>query len=812
MLRLLTILICLLPAWSPAPAQGGPYPPVNHPRDRHYDVLNYRLTLDADLVTKTVSGEAEITLVPIVPMLDVVRLDAAVMTVSRVKVDGAPAEFSHAGDTLSVPLGKLRTPADTLTVTVAYSVTDPPKGLYFSGPDESEPDKPYQLYSQGESMENHFWIPCYDFPNDKATSEMIVTVKTGFTAISNGRFLGAKKDLTGEHTTFHWKESLPHVSYLISLVVGEYELVADEWRGKPIMNYVYKSNAADAPRSFEKTPAMMDFFSDLTGYPYPWEKYGHAIVQDFIYGGQENVTISTLTDNTIHDSRAHLDRNSDGLVAHELAHQWFGDLVSFRDWSEAWLSEGFATYLTLLSEGHDKGEEEFSYQLKQTQDNVVNADVGDRRRPTVTKRYVSPENLFDNRIYGKGACVLNMLRKTVGDGPFLKSLRRYVSEYAFTSVETNQFRLVTEEVTGMNLDWFFDQWVYGAGYPKFDVSTRWDQALRAVTVRVAQTQETDSLTGVFRTPVEIQVWVNGNPESYTEMITDTVHEFSFPAYQEPQLVIFDRGSDLLKTAVFPKGTDQWIYQLSHAADVADRVAAVSELRWTVDTPAVKAALTEAMIGDRYWGVRYEAALALADSKSSRPETEMNAAYGDRDARVRGAVMRALGNFGGEEAVRTLRHAFESDSSYRVIANALAALVKCDSVNSRTLCIDGLTRSGVDDEVRNAALRGLATYTRVEGTIDTLTAYSRPGKPRNLRVLAVSLLARHREDDDVMEYLIGLLDDRSFHVRRAVIDNLGRSGYEDALTPLRRRLVEEPNTRLQQAIREAIDRLEKTIND
>jgi len=810
MFRWSVLPFCLFILCS-VPAAGRQYPPLNHPRDRNYDVLNYRLTVSVDLETKTLAGDAEITLVPIPPLLDAVALDAVGFTVSRVKVNGVQGEYSHPGDTLLVPLGKPYGPADTLTITVSYSVTDPPKGLYFSGPDASDPDKPWQLYSQGESQENRYWIPCYDFPNDKATSEMIVTVKSGLTAISNGAFLGAEKDLTGARTTYHWKESLPHVSYLISLVVGEYTLVADEWRGKPIMNYVYRDNAADAPRSFEKTPSMMDFFSELTGYPYPWEKYGHAIVQDFIYGGQENVSISTLTDYTIHDSRAHLDRNSDGLVAHELAHQWFGDLVSVRDWSELWLSEGFATYLTLLSEGHDKGADEFSYQLKQTQDNVVSSDVGERRRPTVTKRYFSPDNLFDNRIYGKGACVLNMLRRTVGDELFLKSLRKYVSEYAFRSVETNQLRIAFEDVSGVNLDWFFDQWVYGAGYPKFDVSTRWDQALRAVTVRVAQVQETDSLTGIFRTPVEIEVWVNGNPASYTEMITDTVNEFTFPAYQEPQLVIFDRGSNLLKSAVVHKGTGEWIYQLAHAADASDRVAAIAELRWTVDTPAVKSALASAMIGDRFWGVRYEAALALADAKLS-PPPELAAAYGDRDARVRGAVVRALGNFGGEEAIRTLRHAYESDSSYTVIANALAALVKCDSAASRTLCIEALRRENVDDAVRHAALRGLASYRREPGTLDTLLAYTGRERPRDMRVLAVALLAKHRDDDDVMDALVGLLDDPSFHVRRAVIENLGRSGYQDALPPLRRRLVEEPNDRLQQAIREAIRNLETTKDD
>ncbi len=804
-LRVYLASIALLSIGTAAPARD--IPPLHRPRDRQYDVLDYRLTVEVDLRKKTVEGEAEITLVPIQPLFDAVRLDAAEMTISRVRVDGTGREYFHRGDTLEIPLGRPYAVTETLTVRVSYSVTSPTRGLYFSGPDESDPDKPWQLYSQGESEQNHYWFPCYDFPNDKATSEMIVTVESAFTAISNGRLVGIQKDATGAKTTYHWKESLPHVSYLVSIVVGEYRLVEDQWRGKPIMNYVYASNVRDAMRSFEKTPAMMDLFSDITGYPYPWEKYGHAIVQDFIFAGQENVSISTLTDGTIHDASAHLDRNSDGLVAHELAHQWFGNLVSFRDWSEVWLSEGFATYLTLLSEGNDKGRDEYSYQLKQTQDNVAASDVGDRRRPTVTKRYVHPDNLFDNRIYGKGACVLHMLRKTVGDELFLKGLRKYVAEYAFRSAETNQFRLVMEEATGYNLDWFFDQWIYGAGYPRFEISQRWDAALRSVIVTVKQTQTPDSLTGIFTTPVDIQVWMGDAPETYTEMITDSVHEFSYSAYREPKLVIFDKGSNILKDATFRKPAEQWIGQLLHAEDAADRVAAVSELRWTVDTPSVKSALLDALIHDRFWGVRYEAALALADSKVPIGD-ELGPAYGDRDARVRGAVIRALGNFRGELIVKTLRHAFDSDSSYVVAANAIRGLVKSDSAGSMGICFEGLKRDSHDDAVRTSALRWLATYANVPGILGTVRSYTARGRERNLRVLAVSLLAKHWPTEDVLEHIAGLLEDPVFHVRRAAIEALGNAGHEDSLEPLRRRLATEPNPRLLQAIRETIQKIEE----
>ncbi len=801
--RTLLATLFLLPSATIA----GDVPPLHRPRDREYDVLNYRLTLEADLRAKTLRGEAEITLVPIAEFFDAVRLDAAEMAVSRVRVGGTGVAFSHRGDTLEVGLGRFYASTETLTVSVTYSVTSPSKGLYFSGPDESDPDRPWQLYSQGEPEENRYWFPCYDFPNDRATSETIVTVESPFTAISNGRLIGSVKDATGSKTTWHWKTELPHVSYLVSIVVGEYTLVEDSWRGKPIMNYVYRSNAHDAPRSFSKTPAMMDLFSDVTGHPYPWEKYGHAIVQDFIFAGQENVSISTLTDGTIHDARAHLDRNSDQLVAHELAHQWFGDLVSFRDWSEAWLSEGFATYLTLLSEGNDKGADEYSYQLRQTQENVASSDVGDRRRPTVTKRYAAPGSLFDNRIYGKGACVLHMLRKTLGDEPFLRGLRSYVSQYAWRSAETNQFRLAMEEATGRNLDWFFDQWIYGAGYPNFEVGQRWDAATRSVIVSVRQTQKPDSLTGIFTTPVDILVWVGDEPETFTEMITDSVHEFAYPAYREPKLVIFDKGSNVLKSATFRKPAEQWIRQLADAEHAADRVAAVAELRWTVDTPAVRTALIGALLHDRFWGVRYEAALALADAKAGIGDS-LVPAYGDRDARVRSAVVRALGNFRGDLVARTIRHAFEVDSSYSVAANAIRSIVKADSANGIGICFEGLRRDSHDDAVRTSALRWLATYSTVPGIRDTIRSYTERGRARNMRVLAISLLARHWPDDDQLEYIAGLTEDPVFHVRRAAVEALGNAGDEDSIEPLRRRLAVESNDRLVAAIREAIQKIEE----
>ncbi len=798
-------LLCTTLFAQPAP------PPRHLTRERSYHVVHYKLILSIDTRKKTCQGDAVITLTPLRPQFDAVLFDAADLQVSRVTLDDKPLVSSISGDTLSISLSKPYTFTDTLTLDIKYSVVDPKKGLYFIQPDSGNPRGQWQAWTQGEAEDNHYWFPCYDYPNDLSTSETIVTVDDQLTAVSNGSLLEKTLDKKHHTATFHWLESKPHVSYLISLAVAQYVNVEDSAGSLPIENYVYPHEEDDAVRSFGNTSSMIEYFSKKINFPFPWEKYGHALVENFMFSGEENVSISTITDHTIHDARADLDYSSDPLVAHELAHQWWGDLVSFRDWSHAWLSEGFATFFEMAYEEHAHGHDVGAKVLHDAQQLVVNSDRFDSRRPTVCDRYNNPMELFDNRIYQKGACVLHMLRYVLGEELFWKSLDYYVHKFAFHNAETNDLKVAIEEATGYNLQWFFDEWLYHAGYPEFFVQTSWDKSTQSVFVTVKQQQKIDSLTPVFRTPVDIEVWVHDVPQTYRVEITQREERFSFPAYQQPQLVIFDKGGQLLKREVFQKSLDEWLYQLQHAEEGMDRLAALEELQWVVDSSRVRMAVEKGALEDYFPEVRRDATWALGDVKSTDETDNLIKAYGDRESGVRVASVTSLGKHRGEKVVSTLTHAFERDSSYVVAAAALRSLVLADSVHRREYLSKALLRDSYNEGIRSAALQCFAEIGDREA-IDTIIAYTHPGHRRDLRIQAIrSLGSLWNGRDDILQYIFRYLKDPSYFVRRSTVDVMARIGNAEVLHRLKEFSTEETDPRLVKVVREAIQRVEDALN-
>jgi aminopeptidase N len=638
---------------------------------------------------------------------------------------------------------------------------------------------------------------------------MIVTVDENWTAISNGKLLDVKHDAKNRTKTFHWYEGLPHVSYLTSLVAGEYVEVKDSWKKVPLSYFVYKFQKNDAMRSFEKTSKAMDFFSQKIGYEYPWEKYSQTVVQDYIWGGEENVSATTLTDNTIHDARAHLDYSSDGLVAHELAHQWWGDLLTTKDWSHTWLNEGFASYFDVLFQEYDKGRDVALKSIYDSQRDLVNTDFGDRRRPTVNPNFVSPQELFNNRIYGKGACILHMLRYILGDDLYWKAINHYVHKFAHQPVETNDFKVAIEEATGYNLYWFFDEWAYKPGYPEFNVTSVWDQESHTVNLKVRQVQPVDSLTGIFTTPMDIEVWVHNEPVTYRVTISREEEEFSFPAYQQPQLVLFDKGSTILKKVKFDKPIDEWVFQLQNAKDGVDRIIAVDELRWFADSSVATQALSKAAVNDAFPEVRREAVWALGDAKRTDVSRTLLTAYGDREAKVRAASVTAMKNAKKDTVFATLKYAFEKDSSYAVATAALMSLVKIDSLNAKKYCAAALQRDSYREGLRVAAVRSLADVGDEEAFTMVKTASSY-GSPRNVRLEALGQLSRKwKQREDVVPYFISLLHDASVPVRRYVIGTLGELGSAQAIAPLEKAAEGEKESKLVKAARDAVLKIQQS---
>ena len=501
-------LICAVA--TPVTAQSNAERMANdaYTRSHDYDLIHQRIELSAfDWDSTTFDGTVATTLVALRPALDSVILDAGhLLTIRRVTArDGAPLRFSTTGDTLVVfpaaPVGF----HDTLTFTVVYDgKVQNGRGLTFIQ-SEGRPDRPQQIWSQGEAHDNHLWFPTYDFPNDKMSWEMVVTIPTTYTAVSNGALVSDRTAADGAHT-MTWREDRPSATYLVSLVVAPLAKIHDSWNQVPVDYYVYHADSTRAWRLFHQTVNMIDVYSRLTGVPYPWAKYAQTTVADF-FGGMENVSATTLVD-WLPDARAYADRPWYEwiLIPHELSHQWFGDDVTTENWANMWLNEGFAEFMPgqywLETLGPQASEE---YYLDEY-DDFMRID-GRRRMPLAS--------LGSNNIYPKGALVLEMLKDYLGPQRFWASVHTYLERHAFDNATTDDLRQAVLDATGENLDWFWDEWIYQAGYPEFTVTSDYDAAARALTLHVAQTQmdtATADSTGlryttpdIFRMPATVRV-------------------------------------------------------------------------------------------------------------------------------------------------------------------------------------------------------------------------------------------------------------------------------------------------------------------
>ena len=450
--------------------------------DRPFKIEHILLELTVDPQARTLFGVVTHRIQVIAPRQKFLILDQIGLEIEDVQLGGQSIDFQSQGDQLIIPLEKslgfeLQV-GKVFEFSVRYYLQNPKRGIYFTGPDSDYPDKPYQVWTQGQDEDSRYWFPTLDYPNQKATSEMIATVPYGFTAVSNGALLSKKEVPQGMR--FHYRLGIPHVTYLITLVVAE--LV--EWtdlgpQNLKVQYFVPLGREEDGKRAFSKTPQMIQVFEEKTGVPYPYEKYSQVAVQDFIFGGMENTSATTQTDLTLHDERAHLDFSSDPLVAHELAHQWFGDLLTCRDWSHGWLNEGFATFMERVWIENDSspngGQDEAKYYSYQDLKQYLWEDQNRYRRPIVCNTYMEPIDLFDSHLYKKGGLVLHLIRSILGEELFWKSVQVYLNRHRSQNVETIDWIRSIEDTTGKNLRRFFDEWVFNSGYPEFEVSYSWNE-------------------------------------------------------------------------------------------------------------------------------------------------------------------------------------------------------------------------------------------------------------------------------------------------------------------------------------------------
>lgn len=793
-------------------------PPAHQTRERTYDVLHIKIEVKLDEKRKTVDGKVTTKFVPLRPEFKVFELDAAEMKIKKVYfVNGKPLNFNFdsLAKKLKIYLDQAYTLKDTLAVVVEYLVSNPRKGLYFVQPDSAYPNKPYQIWSQGQPEDNRYWFPCYDFPNDKSTSEVIATVNKNFVVISNGKLLSVKEDKKQGLKTYHWFMDKPHSSYLISIVAGEYVKLQDYYLDIPLEYYVYKSNAKYAHLSFEKTPDMMKFFSEKIGYKYPYNKYAQTIVEDFLYGGMENITATTLTSSTIHDERAHLDVSSDGLVAHELVHQWWGNLLTCRSWEHAWLNEGFATYFTSLYFEHSRGKDEFQYSVYNMQRTAKFADMSDKK-PTVWNRYFDPTDIFGPHIYQRGGSILHMIRFILGDELFWKAMNYYAKRYEYQNVETEDLRVAIEEATGYNLKWFFEQWLYKAGYPIFVVSYTYNEASKLLTLTVEQIHQADSLTpDVFKTPVDVEITTNSGSQIHRVFIDKRKQTFEFKVDSKPLMVIFDKGNWILKDLFFDKSKDELIYQALNASEMIDRFWAVQELGKILDEQSVVEVLKKIAKSNDFYAVRQEAITSLGKLKDeSTAQFLIEIFKNEQNSRVRRSIVEALKDFKFDFVARFLSEVIKTDRSYYVVASAVNSLALIDSVNKMEIIKNALGMNSHQEIIRTTALRRLADFknTKYEKeAIEILKRYSIRGNHPSVMMASISTLSNFADKDkSIKDFIFGMVDIPEFFVRMVIYNILGSIGDEEVLRYLRTAEKKEVDGRMLQAIWDAIARLEDRL--
>jgi aminopeptidase N len=663
-------------------------------------------------------------------------------------------------------------------------------GLYFIEPDEGYPDKPRQVWSQGQDEDHRYWFPCYDHTNDKMTSELLIVVPGDWFALSNGRLLEDKKLRDGTRR-FHWHQDRPHATYLITLVAGEFARIDASRHGLTVDYFVEAKDVEDGKRTFQNTPEMIALFEEVSGIKYPWAKYSQVVVRDFVFGGMENTSATTMTDLILVDRKAAVDETADYLVSHELAHQWWGDLMTCRDWSHGWLNESFATYAELLWEERARGVDEYRQNV------IVNTNdyLGERyRRPIVTNVWHDPIDIFDLHLYEKGSIVLHTLRGMLGDDQFFRSIRRYCRDNQERSVITQDLIEAIEAETGRSLEWFFDQYVYRPGHPKFDVSWSWDDEQKLATVSVKQTQSADDGTAVFRMPVTIDFRVGRTrPRAFPVEVSEKEHTFVFPLAKKPDICRFDPYNLVLKELEFDKSIAELRLQLRGDDDIYYRQFAAKSLGKKGGVEATEA-LEAAVTNDRFWGVQAAAATALGEMKGTAARDALVRCLAVRHPKARRAVAAALGEFRGDKIVfEALRPFAKRDRSWRVEADANRSIGKLRLPEGFDILADSLKRRSFREVVRLGALDGLA-HLREERGIELIANAAQYGAPQHSRagaLRALGTLGQHFEPrkKQLAEDIARFLDDPDFRVRVAAtsaLRTLGEPSQADALDRMARR--------------------------
>ncbi|MCX6316631.1 MAG: M1 family metallopeptidase [Bacteroidetes bacterium] len=662
------------------------------------NLVHTKLEVKPDFSKSYLYGKAWITLRPHFYPTDSLSLDAKGMDINKVLlVKGntqTPLQFQYDDWTIRIKLDKTYKSNETYTVYIDYTAKPDEfeakyadkamlgiKGMYFINPRGEEKDKPTQIWTQGETESSSAWFPTIDKTNQRCTQELTATVDNKYITLSNGKLMSQKKNADGTRTDY-WKMDLPHAPYLFFLGVGNYAVIKDKYKDKEVNYYVEPEYASVAKKIFGNTPEMMAFFSRITGVEFPWVKYSQITGRDFVAGAMENTTATLHQESAQQDARELIDGNNwESTIAHELFHQWFGDYVTTESWSNITVNESFANYSETLWDEYKRGKDAGDAQNFQDMQNYLGS--GSEKKNLVRFYYKDREDVFDAVSYQKGGRILHMLRHLVGDSAFFKSINNYLTTNKFKSAEAHQLRLAFEEVTGRDLNWYFNQWYFDNGHPSVDIDYVYDDAAGKVTVIVKQTQKSGKY---FKLPLDVDIYNGAQKNRYTIWSKNAVDSFTFNYTKRPDLVNVDADKITLWTKKDNKTLDNYIHQYKYAGNYLDRREAIDFAAKKQDDPKAVELLKTAL-NDKYPGLRNHTIsllnLGKANVRTAMEATLLNLAKNDPRSTVKANAIDKLGDYEKSEYAGLFLYAV-NDSSYSVAGNALAALSKVDPASAAAI--------------------------------------------------------------------------------------------------------------------------------
>jgi aminopeptidase N len=679
------------PVIKPEP-MADTLPKYNPSHTFEHDLLHTKIEISFDWAKKRANGKATLTLRPWFYETDKLTLDAKNFDIKSVNFEGKTDQlkYNYNGEVLVIELGRKYKHTEEYKIAIAYTAKPDErnsyggsaaitsdKGLYFINADGSDPEKPRQIWTQGETESNSFWFPTVDKPNERCTQEMYITVEDKYKTLSNGVLVSGKKNADGTRTDY-WKMDKPHTPYLFMMAIGEYAVVKDKWRNIDVDYYVEPKYEQYARDIFPFTTEMLEMFSKKLNYEYPWQKYAQVVVRDYVSGAMENTTSVIFGDYVQKNRRELMDDHltNEKVVAHEMFHHWFGDLVTTESWANLTLNEGFANYAEYLWMEHKYGRDAADHHLMQEhQGYLFSAQEGGH--PLIYFGHQNREDMFDAHSYNKGGSVLHMLRNYVGDAAFFAALNRYLKRNEYTDVEVHELRLAFEDVTGQDLNWFFNQWYLGAGHPMLNISYDWNETKKQASVTIKQTQEgSKEIANVFVLPLTVDIYdVAGKVRRENIKVDHREQTFTFDCAAKPAMLNVDADRMLLSISEDEHTEEEWIFMYRNAPRFADRWAALENLEKINSAEAM--AVYVAALNDPFWGIR-EKALSKADPRNPLALAAVEKmAASDPEPGVRAAALGLLAENADKKHLPLFQKGINSDQPYSVLGAALNGLTKLD---------------------------------------------------------------------------------------------------------------------------------------